>query len=331
VDRRHKEEAMSDRYVRQMVLPEVGPDGQARLAAASVLVVGAGGLGCPVLQYLAGAGVGHLTIVDHDTIEETNLHRQPLYAMADIGKPKAETAAAMLKRFNPAITATPVVARLTPQNAAALVADADLVIDAADSFAVSYILSDACHATAKPLVSASVIGMTGYAGAFCGGGPSYRAVFPDVSVDGGTCASVGVLGTAVAVLGSVQAHLALHLLLGLEPSVLGRVVTFDAKRLAFGGFGFAGTPEPETAVPFIAPAAVTADDLVVDLRSLEEAPQSPFAGARRIDVEGIDALVGQPMPRGRIVLCCRSGQRALAAADRLRERGVADLALVALG
>ena len=172
------------------------------------------------------------------------------------------------------------------------------MIDAADSFAVSYILSDACHAAAKPLVSASVIGMTGYAGAFCGGGPSYRAVFPDVSVDGGTCASVGVLGTAVAVLGSLQAHLALHLLLGLEPSVLGRVVTFDARRLAFGGFGFAGTPEPETAVPFIAPAAVTADDLVVDLRSLDEAPQSPFAGARRIDVEGIDALVGQPMPPG---------------------------------
>jgi molybdopterin/thiamine biosynthesis adenylyltransferase/rhodanese-related sulfurtransferase len=331
VDRCHEEEAMSDRYARQMVLPEVGADGQARLAAASVLVVGAGGLGCPVLQYLAGAGVGRLTIVDHDTIEETNLHRQPLYAMADIGSAKAETAAAKLKRFNPAIEATAVVARLTPQNAATLIAGADLVIDAADSFAVSYILSDACHATAKPLVSASVIGMTGYAGAFCGGGPSYRAVFPDVSVDGGTCASVGVLGTAVAVLGSLQAHLALHLLLGLQPSVLGRVITFDARRLAFGGFGFAGTPEPETAVPFIAPAAVTADDLVVDLRSLEEAPQSPFVGARRIDVAGIDALVGQPMPRGRIVLCCRSGQRALAAADRLRERGVADLALVALG
>jgi sulfur-carrier protein adenylyltransferase/sulfurtransferase len=331
MDRRHEEEAMSDRYARQLVLPEVGPDGQARLAAASVLVVGAGGLGCPVLQYLAGAGVGRLAIVDHDTVEETNLHRQPLYAMADIGKPKAKAAAAVLKRFNPVIEAAPVVARLTPQNATTLVADADLVIDAADSFAVSYILSDACHAMAKPLVSASVIGMTGYAGAFCGGGPSYRAVFPDVSVDGGTCASVGVLGTAVAVLGSLQAHLALHLLLGLEPSVLGRVVTFDARRLAFGGFGFAATAEPETAVPFIAPAAVTADDIVVDLRSLEEAPQSPFVGARRIGVEEIEALVGQPMPRGRIVLCCRSGQRALAAADRLRERGVADLALVALG
>lgn len=321
---------MSDRYARQMVLPGVGSDGQARLAAASVLVVGAGGLGCPVLQYLGGAGVGRLAIVDHDTVEETNLHRQPLYAMADVGKPKAEVAAAALRRFNPHITTKSVVERLTPQNAATLVGGADLVIDAADNFAVSYILSDACHAAAKPLVSASVIGMTGYAGAFCGGGPSYRAVFPDVSVDGGTCASVGVLGTAVAVLGSLQAHLALHLLLGLQPSVLGRVVTFDAKRLAFGGFAFAGSPEPDRFVPFIAPEAVTADDIVVDLRGLDEAPQSPFAGARRLKVETVESLFTQPPPAARIVLCCRSGQRALMAADKLRSRGL-DIALVALG
>src|SRR6187401_2669816 len=100
---------MTDRYARQRILAEVGAAGQARLAAASVLVVGAGGLGCPVLQYLAGAGVGRLTIVDHDTVEETNLHRQPLYAMADIGKSKAATAAAVLRRFNPTIEAVPVV------------------------------------------------------------------------------------------------------------------------------------------------------------------------------------------------------------------------------
>ncbi len=322
---------MSDRYARQMVLPEVGAAGQARLAAASVVVVGAGGLGCPVLQYLAGAGVGRLTIVDHDRVEETNLHRQPLYAMADIGKLKAEAAAAALRRFNPGIAVDVVAERLTPQNAAALVAGADLLVDAADSFAATYVLSDACLAAAKPLVSASVIGMTGYAGAFCGGGPSYRAVFPDVSVEGGTCATVGVLGTAVAVLGGVQAHLALHLLLGLEPTVLGRVITFDARRLAFGGFGFADSPEPERFVPFIAPASVTADDLVVDLRSLEEAPQSPFAGARRLDVDHVAALLAEPPSGRRIVLCCRSGQRALAAADRLREGGLDNLALVALG
>jgi len=205
------------------------------------------------------------------------------------------------------------------------------VVDAADSFAVTYILSDACLAAGRPLVSASVIGMTGYAGAFCGGGPSYRAVFPDVAAEGGTCATVGVLGTAVAVIGGLQAHLALHLLLGLEPSGLGRVITFDARRLAFGGFGFAGSPEPDRHVPFIAPAAVTAEDLVVDLRSLEEAPQSPFAGARRLDVDHVASLLAEPRPLGRIVLCCRSGQRALAAADRLGAGGLTNLALVALG
>lgn len=321
---------MTDRYARQTVLAEVGAAGQARLAAASVLVVGAGGLGGPVLQYLAGAGVGRLTIVDHDTVEETNLHRQPIYGMDDIGKPKAETARDRLQRFNPAIAIDAVVARLTPQNAAALVATADVVVDAADSFAVTYILSDACHAVAKPLVSASVIGLTGYAGAFCGGGPSYRAVFPDVSIDGGTCATVGVLGTAVAMLGSLQAHLTLHLLLGLEPTVLGRVVTFDAQRLAFGGFDFDGSPEPESAIPFIAPDEVRVDDLVVDLRGVDEAPQ-PFAGGRRLDVDHVAALAAEPSPVGRVVLCCRSGQRALLAADRLRERGLAKLALVALG
>jgi molybdopterin/thiamine biosynthesis adenylyltransferase/rhodanese-related sulfurtransferase len=319
---------MSGRYVRQTVLPEVGDAGQARLAAASVLIIGAGGLGCPVMQYLAGAGVGRLAIVDHDVVDETNLHRQPLYAMADVGNPKVKVARAALLRFNPDLRVDVHAERLTPQNAARLVATADVVVDAADSFAVTYILSDACQAAAKPLVSASVIGMTGYAGTFCGGGPSYRAVFPEVSVDGGTCDTVGVIGTAVAVLGGLQAHLALHLLLGLEPSALGRVVTFDAKRLAFGGFGFAGSPEPEAFVPFIAPEAVTADDLVVDLRGLDEAPVSPFAGARRLVVDTIEQLEA---PSGRVVLACRSGPRALMAADRLRDRGVTNLALVALG
>ena len=322
---------MSERYARQVVLPEVGAAGQARLAAASVVVVGVGGLGCPVLQYLAGAGVGRLVIVDHDRVEETNLHRQPLYSMADIGALKVAAAAAALRRFNPGIAIDTVAERLTPQNATTLVAGADLVVDAADSFAVTYVLSDACLAAGKPMISASVIGLTGYVGAFCGGGPSYRAVFPDVAVDGGTCATVGVLGTAVAVLGGLQAHLALHLLLGLEPSALGRVITFDARRLAFGGFDFAGSREPEQFVPFIAPDMVMADDLVVDLRSLEEAPQSPFAGARRLDVDQVAALLAEPPSSRRIVLCCRSGQRALAAADRLREGGRDNLALVALG
>lgn len=322
---------MTSRYARQRVLAEIGDAGQARLAAASVLVVGAGGLGCPALQYLAGAGVGRITIVDHDTVDETNLHRQPLYAMGDVGVAKAEAARQSLLRFNPDVAIEAIVGRLTPQNVASLVGTADVVVDAADSFAATYILSDACRATGKPLVSASAVGLSGYVGAFCGGGPSYRAVFPEAAGEAGNCASVGILGSVVAVLGGLQSQLVLHLLLDLEPSVLGKIVTFDARRLAFGGFGFENSPEPTEFIPFIAASAVTNADLVVDLRSLDEAPVSLFPHAKRIGVDGIEAISAAATPLQRIVLCCRSGQRALQAASRLRNLGVSHIALVALG
>jgi molybdopterin/thiamine biosynthesis adenylyltransferase len=322
---------MTDRYARQRALPEIGDAGQARLAAASVLVVGAGGLGCPVLHYLAGAGVGRIVVVDHDTVEETNLHRQPLYSMADIGMSKAQAARQGLSSFNPGIVVEAVVDRLTPQNAAALVEAADVIVDAADNFAVTYILSDACRDAAKPLVSASAVAMSGYVGAFCGGGPSYRAVFPDPPAQAGDCATLGVMGSVVAVVGGLQAHLVLSLLLGLTPSVLGRVATFDARRMGFGGFGFEDSPEPSEWIPFMSASDVTDDDLVVDLRSLAEAPISPFRHALRVGTSDIGRIAAAAAPGQRVVLACRSGQRALTAAGRLKEAGARHLALVALG
>lgn len=322
---------MTNRYARQLALPEIGSTGQARLAASSVLVVGAGGLGCPVLQGLAGAGVGRLTIIDHDRVEVTNLHRQPLYRMADIGAAKAQAAREALRRLNPGIAVEAIAARLTPQNAAELVAGADVVVDAADSFAVTFMLNDACQAAGKPLVSGSAVGLSGYVGAFCGGGPSYRAVFPEAPRQAGNCASIGVLGTVVSVLGGLQAHMVLHMLLGIEPTVLGQVVTFDAKRLSFGGFGFADSAEPAECPLFIAASAVTDADLVVDLRGRDEAPVSPFPHALRIGADDIETLGGPNEPLRRVVLCCRSGQRALQAAARLCDLGHRHLALVALG
>ncbi len=192
---------MTDRYARQTVLPEVGAAGQARLAAARVLVVGAGGLGSPVLATLAGAGVGQLNVLDHDRVEESNLHRQPLYRMTDLGRSKAEAAREALLAANPAISVDAMPRRLAVAEAPDLIAAADLVLDCADSLAVTYVLSDACRADSKPMVSASVLGLSGYVGAFCGGAPSYRAVFPDMPSTVGSCAANGVLGSAVAVLG----------------------------------------------------------------------------------------------------------------------------------
>jgi sulfur-carrier protein adenylyltransferase/sulfurtransferase len=322
---------MTARYGRQMVLPEVGEEGQARLAAARVLVVGAGGLGCTLLPALAGAGVGRITIVDHDLVEESNLHRQPLYRVADIGHGKAETAAAALLAGNPEIAVAAVAERLSPANATEHVDRADIVVDAADNFAVTYALSDICRGERKPLVSASAIGLTGYAGTFCGGGPSYRSVFPDMPRTAANCATAGVLGPVVAVLGALQAQMSLALLLGLSPSPCGRLVTFDAKRLAFGGFDFTAASEPEKIVPFIAPKQITEGDIAIDLRGLDEAPVSPVPQAIRAVLSDIDELAPM-LPHGRrIVLCCRTGLRAARAAELLGQRGHDDLALVAFG
>jgi molybdopterin/thiamine biosynthesis adenylyltransferase/rhodanese-related sulfurtransferase len=323
---------MTDRYSRQTVLPEVGAQGQARLAAASVLVIGAGGLGCPVLQYLCAAGVGSLLIVDHDCVAESNLHRQPLYRMSDLDAPKARAAAAALRLLNPQVRVEAAVERLTPSNAAAWVSRADVIVDAADSLALTYILSDECLQQGKPLVSASVLGLSGYVGAFCGGAPSYRAVFPEMPRQAGSCAQSGVLGTAVGVMGALQAHLTLALLLELTPTVLGQLTRVDFRTLRCSGFSFAAAPEPAgPALRFIAPEEVRAADLVVDLRSLTEVPESPFPGALRVAVEDVERAGLPDVARSRVVLCCRSGIRAWRAAQALQRAGYADLALIAFG
>jgi sulfur-carrier protein adenylyltransferase/sulfurtransferase len=323
---------MSERYARQSVLPEVGAAGQARLGAAAVLVVGAGGLGCALLQYLVAAGVGRIVIVDHDCVEESNLHRQPLYRMSDLGQPKAQAARTALLALNPEVCIEARRERLTAANAAPLVAAADVVIDAADSFAVTYTLSDACQRAGPPLVSASVLGLAGYVGAFCGGAPSYRAVFPELPRSAGSCAESGVLGSAVGVIGTLQAHLALALLLKWQPPVLGRLLSLDLRTLHLGGFSFAGAQEPQGAtLAFIAPAEVGADDIVIDLRSVAETPVSPFPAALRVGVEALEKAQLN-LPAGpRIVLCCRSGVRAWRAARALQHQGHARLALIALG
>jgi sulfur-carrier protein adenylyltransferase/sulfurtransferase len=321
-----------DRYSRQMILPEVGAEGQARLGAACVLVVGAGGLGCAVLQYLTAAGVGRLVIVDHDAVEESNLHRQPLYRSDDLGLPKADAARSALLGTNPTIEIESVRERLTPENAARLVAAADVVVDAADSFAVTYVLSDECRIARKPLVSASVLGLSGYVGAFCGGAPSYRAVFPDMPRQAGSCAQSGVLGSAVGVMGTLQAHIVLSLLLQLQPPALGRLTTVDFSQLRFGGFSFAGAREPEGAlIMFIAPADVSSADIVIDLRTLAEAPVSPISSALRLGVEQVEGARTEFPAERRIVLCCRTGVRAWRAARALQSRDHGNLAVIAFG
>ncbi len=204
--------------------------------------------------------------------------------------------------------------------------------DAADSFAVTYVVSDECQRAKKALISASVLGLSGYVGAFCGRAPSYRAVFPEMPRRAGSCAQSGVLGTAVGVMGTLQAHMALALLLGLEPAVPGQLVTVDFRTLRFGGFSFLAAQEPGgAAIPFIAAEQVGNPDVVIDLRSLTEAPVSPFATALRIDVDAVESAETEFPAGPRIVLCCRTGVRAWRAARALQRQGHESVALIAFG
>ena len=315
-----------NRYTRQMVLPQVGRDGQDRIEAAHVLVVGAGGLGVPVLQYLAGAGIGAITLIDPDRVEESNLHRQPAYRMKDIGRYKVRAAARAIARLNPWIELLALPDRLTPANAPKLVGRADVVLDCADSYAVSYTLSDACMAAGKPLISASALGLAGDVGGFCGGAPSLRALFPDPPDSGQTCASAGVLGPVVGMLGCLQAQMALEVVLELTPSPLGQFIRYQAGR--FTQFRFDGAPE-QTGPRFIAPAEIAAEDLVIDLRPASEAPRKATPGALRIP--GYGASGPLPQPGQRAILACRSGLRAWRAAQDLRQRWSGDITLLATG
>jgi sulfur-carrier protein adenylyltransferase/sulfurtransferase len=323
---------MTDRYARQIVLPEVGVAGQARLGAAGVAVVGAGGLGCAALQYLCAAGVGRILIVDHDRVEESNLHRQPLYRMSDLGQPKVLAARRALESMNPATRIDALEERLTAANAPRIVAGAEVVIDAGDSFAVTYVLSDACQQATIPLVSGSVLGLSGYVGAFCGGAPSYRAVFPEMPRQAGSCNEAGVLGSAVGVMGTLQAHMALALLLRWQPPILGQLLSIDFKTLRIGGFAFAGAAEPGAdRLAFIAPGDLSPADIVIDLRSAAEAPAAAFPAALRIGVEALEQAAMSFPGDARVVLCCRSGVRAWRAARALKRQGHHNVALIALG
>ena len=322
---------MSDfsRYIRQMTLAEVGLAGQQRLAQARVLLVGAGGLGAPVLQYLVAAGVGQITLVDHDCLELTNLHRQVIYTAEDLGRPKVEAAQARMAALNPDCNLIPLQMRLSTRLARELVPRHDVVIDAADTLAVTYALSDTCLAAGKPLISASVVSLSGYVGRFCAGSPSYRALFPLMPETAGSCDTLGVLGSAVGVMGSLQAHLAMQEILGLgERSA--RLLTVDFRTLKLGGFDFSTATEPAgPAWPLVGRDELLPSDIVIELRDATEAADLPVDWARRLQPSD---LAGADLPSGRrIVLCCRTGLRSTRAAHALADKGHDDLAIAALG
>lgn len=240
-----------DRFARQIVIPEIGGAGQAALAARQVVLAGLGGIGSPVLQYLAGAGIGRLTLIDDGALELSNLPRQTLYRAGDIGRPKAELAAEWVRGFDPATAVMPLVARIDPTNAPALFAGADLVIDGTDSFAARLAISDACVSVGMPLLSAAVGRFQGQVGAFRGhlpGEPCYRCFVGDAfdGDDCDSCAQDGMLGAMAGWAGSFAALHAVKVLLegvsALGAPQWGRVHLLDGIEPSLRSFAIAKDP-----------------------------------------------------------------------------------------
>jgi sulfur-carrier protein adenylyltransferase/sulfurtransferase len=334
---------MQPDYSRQILLKEIGAQGQAALGRSRVLVVGAGGLGSPVLQYLAGAGVGCLGVVDADTLEASNLHRQPIYALADAGRSKVALALAAVKRINPDVRVESHALRLDANNALALIQGYDVVVDCSDNFRAKYLINDAAVLAHRPAVFASVYQYEGQLQVYkpeprhaC-----LRCLWPDAVADGvvGNCAEAGVLGPVPGTFGALQALLTLKILLGMSGQLEGELLLLDF--MNFSSIKLKAPRRAECRAPdcaHIRGIAREDADLEVALHSLADATQRGF---EVIDIRTAEEFAAHPtaarhiampilladpspLPPGReFLLVCASGKRSLAAARELRRRGLA--------
>ncbi|WP_324674521.1 HesA/MoeB/ThiF family protein [Hymenobacter sp. GOD-10R] len=334
------------RYDRHIRLPEIGLEGQQKLKAARVLVVGCGGLGCPVLQYLTAAGVGTLGLLDFDTVDETNLQRQVLYATADVGRPKAEVAAEKLRAQNPFITAQPHLARLAAANARTLLADYDLVVDCSDNFATRYLLNDACVLLGKPFVFGAIFKFEGQISVFnYQGGPTYRCLFPEPPDDSPNCSEIGVLGVLPGIVGTFQANEAIKLITGVGEVLSGRLLMLDALTLAFTTFAFEAVAANRIPCELIdnqlicetdAVPEITAADLKQQLKGekalllLDVREEQEYAtrniGGRLIPLGQLAAALPTLARDKPIVVHCASGRRSQQAVRLLQAHGFEQVA-----
>ena len=331
------------RYARQIRLPEVGIEGQTRLANASVLVIGAGGLGAPALHHLAASGVGRIGVVEFDDVDLTNLHRQTLYATPDVGRPKIEAARERLLLINPSVTVEPHAARLTASNADFLIEGYDLVLDGSDTFPTRYAVNDASVRTGTPNIFASVSRFSGQASVFgTETGPCYRCLFPDPPPPDliPNCEEGGVLGVVPSLLGMIQAAEAIKWILGVGTPLVGRLLLVDALTMEFREI----TVEKDPGCPAcgsgvrVTPVTDAVSEITVgDLRKRLRAGLAPvLVDVREASEHHADNLGGRLIPLGQldirafeledardrdIVVYCASGGRSARGAQALRERG----------
>lgn len=344
------------RYSRHIMLPELGKPGQQKLKQARVLLVGAGGLGSPLCLYLAAAGVGTLGVIDPDTVEDSNLQRQILFGISDIGASKSERAVLRMRDLNPHLDITPYRETLSAENALSIIRDYDLVIDGTDNFPTRYLVNDACVILDKPNIYGSIFRFEGQATLFnYEGGPCYRCLYPQPPPPGlvPSCAEGGVLGVLPALIGSIQATEAIKVVTGIGTTLNGRLLLYDALHMQFDEVSikrnsgccvcgdhptqtqlvdyqqFCGIPVTEEPPPYgeITPRELqqrlqSADPpLLLDVREPFEVEICHIPGALHLPMQQVSAHLEEWDRKQEIVVHCKSGARSAKICALLLEQG----------
>lgn len=334
------------RYSRHLLLSEIGLEGQEKLKAAKVLVIGAGGLGCPALLYLTAAGVGTIGIIDHDIVDFSNLQRQTLYKESDIGQPKVACAKTHLSTQNPFINISTFETQLTSQNALEIIADFDMVVDGSDNFATRYLVNDACVMLNKPFVYGAIHRFSGQFAVFnYQNGPTYRCLFPEPPLPGEvpSCSEAGVLGVLPGLIGSFQAAEAIKIITGIGEVTSGKLVLIDALTMEFNKLSikkveenshidrlidydaFCGT-SPQNHADEMSPTELralmntTRNFQLIDVREPSEY-QIRNIGGKLIPLGELQSRLSEISPNTMVVVHCQSGGRSKKAVEFLKKHG----------
>jgi molybdopterin/thiamine biosynthesis adenylyltransferase/rhodanese-related sulfurtransferase len=358
------------RYARHVMLPEVGLEGQKKICATSVLCIGAGGLGSPIAMYLAAAGIGRIGIVDFDVVDESNLQRQLLHGTSDVGRPKAESAAATLRDLNPLVEVVEHRERISSANALELIRPYDIVVDGTDNFPTRYLTNDACVLLKKPNVFGAIYRFEGQASVFAPhlGGPCYRCLYPEPPPPGAvpSCGEAGVLGVLPGIIGCIQATEILKLAAGIGTSLAGRLLVYDALEMKFRELRLRRDPQcpvcgeqptitelidyeqfcgvtPKSENQPMHPDEVSVHDMkkalddctlgvkVVDIREPSEYAAAHIPGVMFLPLSELQLRLDELDPKQTYYIHCRSGGRSMKLVQFLKQNGFENVKSVAGG
>jgi len=339
------------RYNRQIILPEIGEDGQFKLSKAKVLLIGAGGLGVAILPYLAAAGVGEIGVVDDDVIEVSNLQRQVIYKSSAVGKYKVDEAKAMVSELNPLIKVNAIAEKLSGKNAISLFEKYDIIVDATDNLQIKYLINDACLVTNKPMVYGSIFRFQGQVSVFnYQNGPTYRCLYPDENSSSANCADAGVIGISVGIIGMLQANEVVKMILGIGEVLNGKILVYNILNNEQQKYDFEKNVSividstifeekyvsNEKTIKEIEAEAVlnemTNDEILfLDVRNVDELPKINFKNGIQIPLMNLENEMDKLNSNQTIYVYCQSGIRSKIALEQLQKKNFKNIKSISGG